>query len=99
MAGHRRCGQRAESQHGGTSGDHWNAAQHGWLPMGECPAENNLYYRLAIWREMTHCPVRAGIGTGLRTSSGGLIAIQNLLHIVDDVVVFLPGARLGLSLH
>src|SRR5690242_19681685 len=28
-------------------------------------------------------PESAGIGTGSRTSSGGLIAVQNLLHVVD----------------
>src|SRR5690242_10810688 len=28
-------------------------------------------------------PERAGIETGSRTSSGGLVAVQNLLHVVD----------------
>src|SRR5690348_12374865 len=66
--------------------------------MGECPAENNLYYRPAIWCEMTHC--RSGLESGpVRSALGGPAGdIAALAGRLDRVrVVVLAYERDGLG--
>src|SRR5258705_7395768 len=58
--------------------------------MDECPAENNLHYRLAIWCEMTHC--RSGlesgpVRSGLAGPAGDIAALTGRLDRVRVVVL------------